>query len=181
MKEKKKLTEHEWIFGVCFLVGAMVISIMAKGKTPENTLLSQSLTLGFLENGWNKNALFLQCLYSRGMLMLLLILLAYTSFRKSVFRIVTAWVGISFGILFKLFFAWYGMIGIGLLLVSMLPHFLLYWMAYGLLYWEMEKRRLRIVKSPVGILMSIGVVIIGILVESYVNPFLLSTYLKIFF
>lgn len=181
MREKKKLTEHELLFGVCFLLGAIVVTLLAKGKTPENTLLNQSLALGFLEQGWNRKALFLQCLYNRGMIMLLLLLLAYTSFRKFTFRFVTAWAGISFGMLFKLFFAWYGMMGIGLLLVSVMPHFLFYWMAYGLLYWEMEKNRLRVMKSPIGILASIGVVIIGILLESYVNPILLSTYLKIFF
>lgn len=181
MTQKKRITEHEMIFGICFLLGAVLITILAKGKTPENTLLNQSLSQTFLEQGWNKKVLFLQCLYSRGGIMLLLILLTYTSLRKLVFRIVTAWLGISFGILFKLFYCWYGIGGIGLLLVSVLPHFLLYWMAYGLLYWEMDRRRFRVINSPIGILMALGVVIIGIFIESYVNPFLVSAYIKIFF
>ena len=181
MKEKKKITEHELIFGICFLLGAILITIFAKGKTPENTLLNQSLSLAFLEKGWNKKALFLQCLYSRGMIMLLLIFLVYTPLRKIVFRIVTAWLGISFGILFKLFFVWYGIAGIGLLLVSIIPHFLFYWMAYGLMYCETEKRQLFRIKKPIGFFLSAGVVIMGIFIESYVNPFLLIAYLKIFF
>ena len=181
MKEKKKITEHELIFGICFLVGVVFITLLTKGKKPENTLINQSLSLEFLEQGWNKNGLFLQCLIGRGSVLLLLILLAYTSLRKSTFRIVTLWIGLGLGMLCKLFFVWYGFRGIGLLLVSLLPHYLLYWMAYGMLYWEMEKRRLRIVNSPVGIILSVGVVITGMLMESYVNPFLLRTYLKLFF
>lgn len=181
MKEKKKITEHEWIFGVCFLLGVILITILSKGKTPENTLFNKSLSLTILEQGWNKKALFLQCLYSRGMIMLLLILLAYTSLRKITFRIITAWMGFSFGMLFKLFFCWCGVSGIGLLMVSVLPQVLFYWMAYGLLYWEMDKRQMRIANSPVGLFLVIGVVIMGIWVESYVNPFLLRSYLKIFF
>ena len=75
MKEKKKLTEHELIFSICFLLGVVLITILAKGKTPENTLLNQSLSLNFLEQGWNKKGLFLQCLFSRGIVLLLLVLL----------------------------------------------------------------------------------------------------------
>ena len=181
MKEKKKLTEHELLFGICFFAGIVWITLLARGKTPENTLLNQSLSASFLEKGWNRPALFWQCLYSRGMIMLLMIFLAYTPLWKLTFRMITAWIGLSFGMLFKLFFCWYGVSGIGLLLVSILPHFLFYWMAYGLLYWEMDRRRLRIVKSPFGIFIAIGVVIMGIVIESYVNPFLLRTYLKLFF
>ena len=181
MKEKKKLTEHELLFGICFFVGIVWITLLARGKTPENTMLNQSLSISFLEEGWNQRALLLQCLYSRGIIMLLLILLAYTPLRKITYGIVTAWVGLSFGMLFKLFFCWYGISGLGLLLVSILPHFLFYWMAYGLLYWEMDRQRIRLTKSPVGILIAMGVVIMGIAIESYVNPFLLRAYLKIFF
>ncbi len=179
-KQKRKLTENEIVFGICFLIGAVWVTVLARGKTPENTVLSQALSAVFLEQGWNGKMLFLQCLYSRGILMLLLLFLAYTPFRKLTFRLVTAYLGVSFGILFKLFFCWYGMGGVGLLLVSMLPHFLFYWMAYGLLYWESDPGRCRTLKKPVGILIAIGVVIMGIVIESYVNPFLLRSYLKIF-
>ncbi len=181
MKEKKKLTEHEILFGICFFAGIVWITLLARGKTPENTLLNQSLSIAFLEEGWNQGALFWQCLYSRGMIMLLLILLAYTPLRKIAFGIVTAWVGLSMGMLLKLFFCWYGVSGLGLLFVCILPHFLFYWMAYGLLYCEMDRQRMRVSKSPVGIFVAIAVVIMGIIIESYVNPFLLRTYLKIFF
>lgn len=69
----------------------------------------------------------------------------------------------------------------GLLLVATLPHYLFYFMAYGLLYWNFEKNRLRVRKSYFPILLSVIVVIMGILAESYVNPFLVGGYLKIFF
>lgn len=180
MKEKKKPTEHELLFIISFFIGIVLITILAKGKKPENTLINQSLSINFLENEFHWWGLFLQCLFSRGILLVLLVLLSYTSMRKISFRIVTIWMGFGIGILMKLFFVWYGIKGIGLLFVLLMPHFLLYWMAYGMLYWELERRRLRI-NNPFGILFSIGVAITGIVVESYVNPFLLRTYLNLFF
>ena len=181
MKEKKKLAEHELLFLVSFFIGIVFITLLAKGKKPENTILNQNLSLTFLEQGFYGRELFLQCLFSRGMVLVLLILLSYTSMRKLSFRIVTVWMGVGLGSLCKLFFLWYGLKGVGLLCILLMPHFLLYWMAYGMLYWELEKRRLRMTNNPVGIFLSTGVVIIGILVESYVNPFLLRAYLNLFF
>lgn len=180
-EKKRRPTENGVIFGVAFFVGVAWITLLARGKTPENTLLNLSLQAAFLEQGWNRKMLFAQCLYSRGIFVFLIMLLAHTSFRKLIFRMVSAWIGLSLGILCKLFFCWYGLWGIGLLLVCTLPHFLIYWMAYGLLYWERERSRVHRAMVPVGMLVVAGVVIIGMVMESYVNPIFVRAYLKIFF
>ena len=96
-------------------------------------------------------------------------------------RAMIVWLGFVFGILLKLFYLWYGMKGMGLLLVSMLPHYLFYIMAYGLLYWNFEKNRMRMRKNYFPVVIAVAVVIMGIVLESYVNPFLVGGYLKIFF
>ena len=101
--------------------------------------------------------------------------------RVWVCRILLVWFGFICGILLKLFYLWYGLPGMGLLLVAALPHYLFYFMAYGLMYWNFEKNRLRVRKSYFPVLLSVIVVIMGIFSESYVNPFLVGGYLKIFF
>lgn len=154
---------------------------MAKGKIPENTLMNQALAGTFLQDGWDRNALFWQCIWKRGTVFFLLVLLTCTVMRVWVCRAMIAWMGFVIGILLKLFYLWYGMKGMGLLGISMLPHYLFYIMAYGLLYWNFEKNRMRMRKNYFPVIVAIAVVIMGMVLESYVNPFLVGGYIKIFF
>lgn len=181
MINRKNGIGYKLIFCFFFLLGIIFITILSGGKTPENTLMNQALSLNFLEYGWNKRELFLQCLWSRGIIIIVLFLLLNTSLRKWVFRIMVLWIGFVFGMLIKLFFVWYGIKGIGLLILAALPHYIFYWMACGLFYWEMEKSRISMRRNKVNIYLAIGVVIMGMFLESYVNPFLVSGYIKLFF
>ncbi len=181
MRRRKGVTGHQILFLVSFFCGILIITIMAKGKIPENTLMNQALAGNFLEEGWNHKALFLQCLWKRGTVLFLIVLLTCTVMRVWVCRVMIIWLGFVVGMLLKLFYLWYGMKGMGLLLVSMLPHYLFYIMAYGLLYWNFEKNRMRMRKNYFPVVLAIAVVIMGIVLESYVNPFLVRGYLKIFF
>ncbi len=169
------------MFLVSFFIGIVIITVMAKGKMPENTLMSQALAGSFLEEGWNRRELFVQCLWKRGSVLFLLMLLTCTTMRPWVCRALLIWMGFGCGILLKLFYLWYGLKGMGLMVVAALPHYLFYSMAYGLLYWNFEKNRLRMRKNYLPVLVSVIVVIMGICAESYVNPFLVGGYLKIFF
>ncbi len=181
MQSKRNSKENKLIFGIAVFTGIVLITILAKGKKPQNTLMNQALTLAFLENGWNKWELFWQCLWRRGMFFILLLLLIHTGMRRWIFRVLIAWIGAVFGMLLKLFYLWYGIKGFGLLVVSLLPQYFFYWMAYGLIYWEMEKSRISMRKNKGNLYLAIGVVIMGIFIESYVNPFLVSGYIKLFF
>ena len=181
MKIRRNVTGHQILFLVSFFIGIVIVTVLANGKVPENTLMSQTLAGGFLAEGWNRRELFLQCLWKRAGVLFLILVLTATSMRVWVCRVLLVWLGLVFGILLKLFYLWYGLSGMGLLLVATLPHYLFYFMAYGLLYWNFEKNRLRVRKSYFPILLSVIVVIMGILAESYVNPFLVGGYLKIFF
>lgn len=181
MRKRKGVTGHQILFLVSFFIGIVVVTVLASGKVPENTLMSKTLAGNFLEEGWNRRELFLQCLWRRASILFLILLLTATSMRVWVCRILLVWFGFICGILLKLFYLWYGLPGMGLLLVAALPHYLFYFMAYGLMYWNFEKNRLRVRKSYFPVLLSVIVVIMGIFSESYVNPFLVGGYLKIFF
>lgn len=181
MRIRRRVTGHQILFLVSFFIGILMVTIMAKGKVPENTLMNQSLSSAFLEQGWNRLELFWQCFWKRGTILFLIMLLTYTTMRVWVFRMVTVWIGFVFGLLLKLFYLWYGIKGMGLLFVSALPHYIFYWMACGLLYWELGKNRMRMKRNNIPFFLAMGVAIMGIILESYVNPFLVGGYIKIFF
>ena len=177
----RRKSGHQILFLVSFFIGILVITVMAKGKIPENTLMNQALAGSFLEEGWNRRELFMQCLWKRGTVLFLLMLLTCTTMRSWVCLALLVWMGFGSGVLLKLFYLWYGVKGMGLMFVAALPHYLFYFMAYGLLYWNFEKNRLRLRKNYLPVLVAVIVVIMGIISESYVNPFLVKGYLKIFF
>lgn len=181
MRVRKRVTGHQILFLVSFFIGILIVTILARGKVPENTLMDQSLSSTFLEQGWNRLELFWQCFWKRGTVLVLIMLLTCTSMRVWVYRMVTVWIGFVFGMLLKLFYLWYGIKGMGLLLTAVFPHYFFYWMAYGLLYWELEKNRMRMKRNNIPFILALGVVIMGIVLESYVNPFLVGGYMKIFF
>ena len=76
MKIRRGVTGHQILFLVSFFIGIVIVTVLANGKLPENTLMSQALAGGFLAEGWNRRELFLQCLWKRaGVLFLILTLL----------------------------------------------------------------------------------------------------------
>lgn len=181
MREKRRLTEHQILFVLSFFVGIVFVTILAGGKIPENTIMNYALGQALLEEGWNKKELFIQCLFSRGSIFIVMLLLANTSMRNWMFRAVTIWMGIALGMLLKLFYLWYGVKGMGLLAAALLPQYIFYWMAYGLLYWESNRSRMYMKRNYLPIFLIMGVVIMGIFLESYVNPFLVSGLAKMIF
>lgn len=181
MRIRKRMSEHQILFSVAFFTGILLITLLAKGKIPENTIMDQALSSAFLEEGWNKRELLMQCLWNRGTFFVMIVALSYSPIRKWMFRCVTIWIGIAFGIILKLFYLWYGMKGMGLCLAAILPQYIFYWMAYGLIYWESDSDRMFRKRNYVPLLLTVAVVIMGIVLESYVNPILVNGYMKIFF
>ena len=181
MRIRKSVSGHQLLFLVSFFIGIVVVTVLANGKMPENTLMSKTLAGNFLEEGWNRRELFLQCLWKRASVLFLIFLLTTTSMRVWVCRILLIWLGVVLGILLKLFYLWYGLSGMGLLIVAVLPHYVFYIMSYGLMFRNYEKNRLHVRRNYLPVFLAVIVVIMGIFAESYVNPFLVGGYLKIFF
>ena len=65
MRIRKGVSGHQLLFLVSFFIGIVIITVMAKGKVPENTLMNQALAGSFLEEGCNSKELFLQCFWKR--------------------------------------------------------------------------------------------------------------------
>ena len=181
MKIKRRVTTQQILFAIAFLLGTFLITMLAKGKKPENTIMNQTLGMVLLEGGWNKKELLLQCLWNRGTLFSGIIMLSYTNMRKVMHCCVIVCVGFLIGVLLKLFYLWFGIKGMGLFFTALFPQGVFYWMAYGLIYWENGRRYVGIKRNMLPLFLEILVVIIGIIFESYVNPILVNGYVKIFF
>lgn len=181
MKINRGVNKQQIFFAIAFLLGIILITLLAKGKKPENTIMNQALGQALLDGGWNKKELFLQCLWNRGIIFGIIIVLAYTAMRTWMFRVVVIWSGFIFGVMIKLFYLWYGIRGMGLLITAMLPQLIFYWMAYGLVYWESDRQCMCMNRNYLPLFVAIAVVIMGIILESYVNPILVNGYVKIFF
>lgn len=181
MKINRCITKQQIFFALAFLIGIVWVTILARGKIPENTLMDQTLSRSLLEEGWNKKELLLQCGLSRGLIFGIIMILAHTPMKNSMRLGVTIWIGFVFGVMLKLFYLWYGITGVGLCITALIPHFIFYWMAYGLICWEADRNSIYTKRNFAPILLVILVVIMGIILESYVNPNLLRIYIKIFF
>ena len=171
---------HGLLFLLFMMLGILLVTLLCKNKFPENTMLNRLIVTDILTNGWNRKELLIHCLINRMTVFGALFLFSNTTFRKLCFGLMTSVIGFTMGILMKPFYLWYGGSGLLLLIVSLMPQFLFYWMGYGLLYagTRIQNRRGRHHLSKA--LPVFGVVIIGCIVESYVNPFLVLNYLKLF-
>lgn len=180
MKKRRFFTEHGLLFFISVMLGTLLVTMLSKEKYPENTMMSKLVATDILTKGWNKQELLIYCLMKRIKEFGVLFLFSCTVFRKLCFGISTILIGVGLGILLKLFFLWYGANGIILLLVALIPQYIFYWMGYGLIYWNREICYMRETQKLIRFIPVLGVVIIGCIVESYVNPFLVSSYLNLF-
>lgn len=143
-------------------------------------MMTKLVATDILTKGWNRQELFIHCLIKRIKEFGVLFLFSFTVFKKTCFRMTTFMIGISLGILMKLFFLWYGINGMLLLFVALIPQYLFYWMGYGLIYWNERNGYVKQRYQFFRVIPILGVVIIGCFLESYVNPFLVLNYLKLF-
>lgn len=180
MKKYRTCTEHGLLFLISIAVGILLITILSRGKFPENTMMQQIMVSNIMTEGIDRRELLIICCLKRVLFFGTLYLFSFTDFRKLCFRITTVGIGFSLGMLMKLFYLWYAFGGFVIFLAAVLPHYLFYWMAYGMIYSGADnftRNRGRKLKNFLSIFL---VVITGCFLESYVNPFLVLNFIKIF-
>ncbi len=125
---------------------------------------------------------FYLCLH-RGELLLFLILGGVTRWRKVLYYIASALAGSCLGVLCISFCHTFGVKGILVLLLSLVPQWFIYGMLFVYLYWlfvvkEKKPDRLQLTLFCVGILL---LFFVGVYLECFVNPILLRlcAYLKL--
>lgn len=102
---------------------------------------------------------------------------AFTKFRKAAVILFLIWTGFSAGLLFSMAVLGMGVKGSILCIAGMLPQFLCYIPAYLIVVWYAycyPRMQWNIQKS----LVSGGLLLVGIVLELYVNPVLVGAFLK---
>lgn len=181
-----------------FCAGVLVLNIWRSYFLQDMELLSASSLsrLKFLEV--DGKAFFGYVLRERLGTAVLLCLLATTYIGGPAVSAYALWMGIMAGIFLSVASVRYGLRGIVLVLVSVLPHYLLLvpacimlmdWCCYlNMAMYHPERlgeagygrRKQFLFRKIPRLLMMAGILIAGSAVESYVNPMLLSAFLKIF-
>lgn len=170
-------------FLVGFLVGVILMNTGMFLKV-ENSSLLDEYTLGRLKYlEINCNTFFIYVLQKRMAVLWLLMLFGITTIGLYVFCGYLAWCGFALGTLLSVAVMRYGIKGILLMVTGAFPHYIFYVPACLLLLklgqrlYRKEQNILQCGMSFLGIHI---VVIIGILLESYVNPYIMTKILKIF-
>ncbi|MCI8893332.1 MAG: hypothetical protein HFI42_01870 [Lachnospiraceae bacterium] len=131
---------------------------------------------------------FAYLLGERTPIFLLFLLLAFTNLSIALGIGYIGWQGFCVGTLMSLAVMSYGIKGMLLILVGMLPHYILYFALLFLYLWLMREKRngqrlpqaaakRRVLFCLMGLLLFL-VFLAGIFLESYVNPYFLKKYLK---
>ena len=182
-----------------FVVGILIMSIGKKILLENTGLLSEYTLYDMKYSAIDSNAFFVYILQKRIGLMLVLAVLSTTWLGMAAAWTGAAWLGISFGMLVMASLLRYGLKGLLLVGTGMFPQALIYFpVALFMLQWSYEfctaiyyPDRLQMGKEALGknqllrkkmiqFFLLLGVVIIGCILESYVNPTLVLNLLKIF-
>ena len=178
----------------CFVAGIIGANIIDKSKMSGFGLWNAYFIEKFKYARIRPGELFYYILEQRLFVMLFLLLLSATSWGTLAGGVFLAWQGFAAGFLMAASVVSYGAKGILLMGVAFFPQYLIYVPAYvACLYLAVFFRDRIRAKGGGGMghrreyflflaicLLLLGVYITGILLESYVNPFLLKKILKIF-
>ncbi len=187
--------------GLCFLIG-MCIGIVTANIYFENctqvALLGTYLIDKYPIMEINHARLLRYCMVVRLLPLVYIGVFSLTMFGAFYLFCYVLWLGFSFGALFSAATIQFGVKGVLLCVIGMFPQFLIYfpitffslsvgYQIFRRIYIECEldlhngkTRYLFLLKYILLFLMFITVSIIGIYLESYVNPFLLKKILQIF-
>lgn len=173
--ERKEKNMWMGVFLAGFLAGIAAICMFFEELVVGSGFLDASFLSGLQYLDVNKNGLLLYSLKQRMGMTAFLVLLSAAGAAGIGIVFLLAWSGISAGTVLTVLSMRYGMKGIVFFIACILPQqlFLIpgYLMLMDWCYRKLERRKL---------LIPIAVVIMGCLLESYVNPYIFKVVLKIF-
>lgn len=201
--ERKQSRLFVGLVAAGFMLGLLLMNIGKKALLENTGLLSEYTLYEMKYSEIDSNAFFLYVIQKRAGAALALAVLSTTWLGLAATWTCAVWLGISFGMLLMASLIRYGLKGILLILVGVFPQILVYFpVAMLLLQWSYEfctvmyfpsraprsafggsepvEKSVLIRKKAAHFLLLLGVVIIGCVLESYVNPKLVLNLLKIF-
>lgn len=203
MKKGKNLKSRRrepllFAFGAGIFLGSVWVYARKELFLETVGFLSEDLLYGMKYMTFTYDTFLFEVIKKRGIPILGIAILATTYLGVAVSYLYAGWLGLSAGMFLMTAILRYGLKGVILFLTAIFPHYLFYLPAWFLLlrgakelccclYFPGNCQRTYIngrkdeIRFGAGVLLKVsGVVIIGILLESYVNPKLLLGFLKIF-
>lgn len=162
-----------------FLFGIIYTNFIARQYVAEPEVFSDYFYSSFYRPGSlhrNLSGMFLKV---RAIPFAVLLGLAFTKMRKMTASLFAIWTGISGGILLSIAVTELGIRGSIFCLLGIFPQFLFYIPSFLIVLsycWMYPKSRWSREKT----IMSVGMLLSGMIMETYVNPFLLHAFLKKF-
>lgn len=184
-KQKRKIRWFEMIFFLFFVFGIILANLFKESQMNQygviNSYFIQQLKYVEIRGGD-----FLVYIISKRLpLLILLCVLGMTALYRAVHGCFLGWAGFSLGFLCVAAIRNIGAGAVGLIVISLFPHYLFYGAGYGILlhtqrqYQEELRRRPRLEWCAVwGVI--VLVFVLGMLSEAYVNPSLCQFFLKKF-
>lgn len=182
---------------LAFIIGIFLANFMGREKTAGAGILNDYFVEKFKYAGINRENLFFYILGERMPIVILLLILSFSSFGIIIGMLNLGWFGFSVGFMLSAAVAKYGMRGILLVTGGMFPQYILYVIVY-LGYCSLSvflgrglhnviptgsisREQMRI--YGMGFLIGAALLLVfvtGIFLESYLNPILLKQILKFF-
>ena len=166
---------------VISLVVTMVLLLMRKNVVLIQTSLFNEASLKEIQVRLNRESpTFLFVLQQRLIIIFSLFVLSTTALGNLYVYMNVLWYGISSGLFLSVVLMRYGVKGLLLLVAGMFPHYLIYVPALILVFHLSREKRTVNSKYILQLLIVSSVVIIGCILECYVNPEVVAKILKKF-
>ena len=176
-RERGSLSLFLWFF---FVVGMILSSVLEGVDTSDENLLQSECMEGLKSGSFDEKGFSLHVLLSRFTYLVVVILLSTTSLQKFFLILQPILLALGIGAWLGAAICEFGMMGIVLVLAGIFPHMLLYILVLRFLIMLLWDRTYYDKQFFVAIFVLIFMVIIGCLLESYVNPVVVAKILKLF-
>lgn len=173
---------------ISFVIGILFTNIFGEAYVLGVGLLGEYFLLNFQYTQINYNKLFLYVFEERIKLALFIGILGITNIGIPVICCLFLWLGFSSGVLLSVAIMKFGLKGIAICLGGIFPHFLIYIpliliCSDKIIDMKISERttfkKQKLTKYGLFIIIGILIMTIGVLLESYVNPFILKKIISI--
>lgn len=168
-------------FLICFLVGIVLANLLGADSFQQNGSLTRYYLKQFQYTDIQSQELLWHVGSQRLLLFLALLALGTLSKGRLVHVLFVAWSGFAYGYFCVISISAFGAKGLVLCLLALFPQFFAYVPAYlGLVQLSEHRREHAGWKGMAAVVFLLAMMVTGILLESYINPFILQKVLKIF-
>ncbi len=177
---QKNFTQVLWLFcGLGFVLGIVYENISHSGGHSLGTFFGEEAMQQIATKTIAFGEYFFYVLRVRVRMLLPVLIIGLIKWKKVFVNLFLLWIGFLFGVLLANAIIWQGIAGIVICLVLLIPHMPFYAMGYYIIlfqFYRHTEQRWNVRK----IIVCITIFLIGIVLEVYINPWLVKGILNLF-